>query len=245
MTFNLSEADLFKDTVYSLQIDKLLINTFNAYSYNIAQTDALFRQALLKSDVLIPDGISMVWAIRWLKGEKIKKIAGADMFFYEIERLQKSGGKCFFLGSTETTLKKIKDRAAREYPKVKVQYFCPPFKPAFTVEDNLAMLEAINAFQPDVLFVGMTAPKQEKWAYQHFKQIEAGHVCCIGAVFDFYAATIKRAPKWMINLGLEWLYRLIREPRRMWRRYLIGNTKFIWFVLKEKYGRKITPDFTN
>lgn len=235
MAFNLREAHLYKDTILSLQIGKLLINTINAYSYNIAQTDALFREALLKNDVLIADGVSAVLAFKWLTGERIKKIAGADLFFYEMDRLQQSGGRCFFLGSTDSTLKKIKDRAANEYPKVKVQYFSPPFKPAFTVEDNMTMLEAINAFNPDVLFIGMTAPKQEKWVHKHFDQIKAGHSCCIGAVFDFYAGTVKRAPQWMIKMGLEWFYRLIREPRRMWRRYLIGNSKFIWYILKEKY----------
>jgi len=183
---------------------------------------------------LIPDGISIVWAVRWLTGQKIKKIAGSELFFYEMEQLQRIGGKCFFLGSTEATLNCIAERVNKDYPNVKVQWHSPPYKPEFSEEDNLAMLKAINTFQPDVLFIGMTAPKQEKWAYQHYDQFNVNHICCIGAVFDFYAGTVKRAPKWMINMGLEWFYRLIKEPRRMWRRYLIGNSKFIWAVLKEK-----------
>jgi len=97
------------------------------------------------------------------------------------------------------------------------------------------MIKAVNDFKPDVLFVGMTAPKQEKWAYAHFDELAVGHVCCIGAVFDFYAGTVNRAPKWMISIGMEWLYRLISEPGRMWKRYLIGNTKFIWAVFREKF----------
>ena len=96
------------------------------------------------------------------------------------------------------------------------------------------MIRKVNDFNPDVLFIGMTAPKQEKWAYQHFNELEAGHICCIGAVFDFYAGNIERAPGWMIDSGLEWLFRLLKEPRRMWRRYLIGNSKFIWLIIKEK-----------
>ncbi|MFA6912412.1 MAG: WecB/TagA/CpsF family glycosyltransferase, partial [Proteiniphilum sp.] len=95
----------------------------------------------------------------------------------------------------------------------------------------------VNKVEPDVLFVGMTAPKQEKWTYEYFDQLRAGHICCIGAVFDFYAGTVKRAPKWMIQIGLEWFYRLIREPRRMWRRYLIGNTLFVIGILKEKFRK--------
>ncbi len=93
----------------------------------------------------------------------------------------------------------------------------------------------INDYNPDVLFIGMTAPKQEKWAYHNFNIIEANHVCCIGAVFDYYANTIKRAPQWMINNGLEWFYRFIKEPRRMWRRYILGIPHFFWLIFKEKF----------
>jgi len=226
--------------IYNKPLDQLpsgnhLINTLNAHCYNLAQTDALYQEALFNSDVLLPDGVSVIWAVKWLTGKKLHKIAGADLFFYEMERLQQTSGKCFFLGSTEATLAKIKERTAKEYPNVIVQTYSPPFQPEFTNKDNVAMFEVINSFQPNVLFVGMTAPKQEKWAYQNFNQLQVGHVCCIGAVFDFYAGTIKRAPRWMISLGLEWFYRLIKEPRRMWRRYLVGNTKFIWAVINEKY----------
>jgi N-acetylglucosaminyldiphosphoundecaprenol N-acetyl-beta-D-mannosaminyltransferase len=83
----------------------------------------------------------------------------------------------------------------------------------------------------------MTAPKQEKWAFANFNKFEAGHVCCIGAVFDFYAGTVKRAPRWLIKLELEWFYRLIKEPRRMWKRYLIGNAIFIFYILREFFKR--------
>lgn len=231
----LKNFNLLYQPLSAISNSKGLISTLNAHCYNLTQTDTLYNEALLKSDVLIPDGISVVMAIRWLTGQKLQKIAGSDLYFYEMERLQKDGGKCFFLGSTETTLTKIKERISNEYPNVKIQSYSPPFLPEFTKKDNDAMLEVINEFHPDVLFVGMTAPKQEKWAYQHFNQLQVGHICCIGAVFDFYAGTINRAPKWIIKLGLEWLYRFAQEPRRMWRRYLVGNTKFIWTVIQEKY----------
>ena len=185
--------------------------------------------------MLIPDGISVVWALKWLNGKKLKKIAGADLFFYEMERLQKKGGSCFFLGSTEDTLQKIKNRAAIDYPDVRVGSYSPPYKPEFSEVDSERMIGAVNEFKPDVLFVGLTAPKQEKWVYKHYDQLSAGHIGCIGAVFDFYAGNINRAPEWMINLGMEWFYRLFKEPKRMWRRYIIGNVKFIYFVFREKY----------
>lgn len=215
--------------------NKLLISTINAHSYNMTHVDDLYCEALMKSDVLIPDGISVVWAIKWLTGKKLKKIAGADLFFYELKRLQQSGGKCFFLGSTEIILKNIKEKLNREFPNIIVQTYSPPFKPEFNEDENKAMIKAINDFQPDVLMVGMTAPKQEKWAFQHYDYLKVGHICCIGAVFDFYGGTVNRAPKWMIKFGLEWFYRLIKEPKRMWRRYLIGNMLFVGHVIKEKF----------
>lgn len=214
--------------------EKLMINTINAHSYNLAQTDKIYRKALLNSNILIPDGISIVWAIKWLTGKKHTKIAGADLFYYEMERLQNIKGKCFFLGSTPETLKKIAQRIKQEYPDIRVETYSPPFKQEFTSDDNLAMLKAVNSFAPDVLMIGMTAPKQEKWAHQNYNNLLVGHICAIGAVFDFYAGTIKRAPKWMISMGLEWFYRLIKEPKRMWRRYLLGNVIFLKYLIIEK-----------
>jgi N-acetylglucosaminyldiphosphoundecaprenol N-acetyl-beta-D-mannosaminyltransferase len=240
----LQDYTIFKNSLNNLTISKkILVATINAHSYNTALADKEFNEALQNSDVLIPDGISVVWAVHWLTRQKLTKIAGADLFFYEMNRLEASyktqdikTGKAFFLGSTEEILAKIKARAANEFSHVEVATYSPPYKPEFSEEENEDMITAINAVRPDVLFVGMTAPKQEKWAYQHFNRLEAGHVCCIGAVFDFYAGTVKRAPQWMIKLGLEWMYRLVKEPKRMWRRYLIGNTKFIWSIIKEKYA---------
>jgi N-acetylglucosaminyldiphosphoundecaprenol N-acetyl-beta-D-mannosaminyltransferase len=230
-----SSIKLFSDTLYGVPVRKMLITTINAHSYNIAQKDSEFAEALYKSDILLPDGISIVFAHYFLTGKKINKVAGADLFFYELNRLKSTGGKCFFLGSTEDTLSLIVKHLAIDFPEVRVQSYSPPFKAEFGIEDNRSMIEAINAFNPDVLFIGMTAPKQEKWAYNHFSEFKACHVCCIGAVFDFYAGTVKRAPSWMIKIGLEWFYRLCKEPKRMWRRYLIGNARFIRLVLIEKF----------
>ncbi len=225
---------LFKKQLTELPEEKILISTINAYSFNILQKDRPFRRALLKSSLILPDGISIVLAMRFLSGIRLKKIAGADLLKWELCRLQAMKGKCFFLGSKNSTLEMIYERAKKEYPDVKVNYYQPHFKSRFTADDNLAMLQAVNSVSPDVLFIGMTAPKQEKWAIGHFNELKANHVCCIGAAFDFYAGTIKRAPNWMIRIGLEWFYRLIREPRRNWKRYMVGNTIFIGLILKEK-----------
>lgn len=213
---------------------KLLINTINAHSYNTARKDPLFQEALTKGDVLLPDGASMVLAMKWLKGETIERIAGWDLFCFEMNKLNKKGGVCFFLGSSEKTLQLIKERAAKEYPNIHVITYSPPYKAEFTEEENHAMVEAVNRANPDLLWIGMTAPKQEKWAYAHLHALDVHcHIGTIGAVFDFFAGTVRRAPLWWQLHGLEWLYRLLKEPRRMWRRYVIGNTLFIWYMLRK------------
>lgn len=231
----LRQFELFDGMLEDLSPSKQLITTLNAHSFNMLQQDLAFRRALKYSDKLLPDGISVVWATRWLQGKRIKKIAGDDLFRYEMQRVHEKGGKCFFLGSSAMTLSLIRERAQKEYPRVHVYSYSPPYKEEFTKEESQVMIDLVNEVEPDVLFVGMTAPKQEKWAFLHFNQIRAGHVCCIGAVFDFYAGTVQRAPEWMIDTGLEWLYRLVREPSRMWKRYLIGNILFVISMLKAKF----------
>lgn len=219
---------------------KKLINTINAFSYNNARKDLLFQEALLNGDYLIPDGASIVKACKWLKAKSQPKerIAGWDLFEFEMKRLNEKGGKVMFMGSSNKVLDLIIKKAAFEYPNLKVITYSPPYKPEFSEEDNAAIVNAINAANPDLLWIGMTAPKQEKWTYSHWNELSIHcHVGTIGAVFDFFAGTYKRAPKWWQEHSLEWLYRLIKEPKRMWRRYIIGNTKFLWYVAKERFSK--------
>ncbi|SHM93566.1 N-acetylglucosaminyldiphosphoundecaprenol N-acetyl-beta-D-mannosaminyltransferase [Flavobacterium xinjiangense] len=214
--------------------DKTLINTINQYSYCIAERDAVFKTALQQSDILLPDGIGIVAAVKLLSGQKITKIAGADIHHYLLEELNRKGGSCFYLGSTDNTLKKIVARLSKEFPNVKVCTFSPPYKPEFSDTDNLQMLEAVNVFQPDVLFIGMTAPKQEKWSYQHKTKLDAKIICSIGAVFDFYAGTVDRPSPFWIKLQLEWFIRLCNEPKRMWKRYLYYGPLFVKSIILQK-----------
>lgn len=217
---------------------KVLINTINAHSYNTAQKDPLFAEALQKGDALVPDGASIVMACRWLKAKSQPKerIAGWDLFEHEMEQLNRRGGKCFFMGSSERVLGLVKAKAAEVYPNITVETYSPPYKPEFSNEENRLIIEAINKANPDLLWIGMTAPKQEKWIYTHWKELDIHcHCGAIGAVFDFFAGTVERAPKWWQEHSLEWLYRLIKEPRRMWRRYIIGNILFLINIAKENF----------
>ena len=274
-----------KAELAALPEGKLLINTINAHSYNTARKDGLFAEALTNGDVLIPDGVSIVKACRWIKAKSLPKerIAGWDLFEFEMNKLEECGMKnvecgannssldnsqsastdnscsgkrlyepsaklkiqnskfrerpltVMFMGSSQKVLDLIVKRAAEVYPHLKVVTYSPPYKPEFSDEDNKAIIDAINAVNPDLLWIGMTAPKQEKWTYSHWNELNIHcHVGTIGAVFDFFAGTVERAPIWWQRHGLEWLYRLLKEPKRMWRRYIIGNTLFLWNMLKEK-----------
>lgn len=225
-----------KKELEALPEGKLLINTINAHSYNTALKDDFFAEALMKGDALIPDGASIVMACRKLKAKSQPKerIAGWDLFTMEMERLNRKGGTCFFMGSSEKVLKLIREKGKTVYPNIRIETYSPPYKPEFSEAENREIIEAINRANPDLLWIDMTAPKQKKWAYRHWNEL---HIHChcgtIGAVFDFFAGTMERAPMWWQEHSLEWLYRLIKEPKRMWRRYIIGNTLFIRNVIRE------------
>ena len=233
-----------KDVLETIPEGKLLINTINAHSFNVAQKDEFFAEALKNGDYLIPDGASIIKACKLLKAKSQPKerIAGWDLFFFEMKRLQNrfkaenTKGKVMFMGSSEKVLSLIREKAAVDYPNLDVITYSPPYKLEFSEEDNAAIINAINDANPDLLWIGMTAPKQEKWTYQHWKDLDVHcHVGTIGAVFDFYAGTAKRAPRWWQEHSLEWLYRLYLEPRRMWRRSVIGIPLFLWNITMEKF----------
>lgn len=234
-----------KDDLAKIPEGKLLINTINAYSYNNARKDELFEEALMKSDVLLPDGISIVKAcsfLHWTRTKPRERVTGWDLFVYEMSRLNEKGPRpdgrprrVLFMGSSKSVLELVVMRAAQEYPNLEIITYSPPYRKTFTEDDTNKMISIINRNDPDLLWIGMTAPKQEKWAYQNWDKLNIHcHCGSIGAVFGFFAGTNRRAPEYWQNLGMEWLFRLLMEPRRMWRRYILGNAMFLWLVMREK-----------
>ena len=226
---------LFNGSLMDLSFsDKIVVNTINQYSCCMAEKDSEFKTALMESDVLLPDGIGMVFASSLLDNVKIPKIAGADLHHHLLQKLNEEGGSCFYLGSSEDTLLKITKRIAIEYPNINVNSYSPPYKVAFDEQDSEKMIAAVNLHSPDVLFIGMTAPKQEKWIHTNKLLLNTKVIGSIGAVFDFYAGTINRPAKVWISLGLEWLGRLISEPKRMWKRYIYYGPVFTMLLLRKK-----------
>ncbi|MFL1801732.1 WecB/TagA/CpsF family glycosyltransferase [Plesiomonas shigelloides] len=205
----------------------LVINTINPHSYVVQKSDMCFKAALVESDYLIPDGSGIVLAAKLICGQRISKIAGYDLFETSMAALNETGGSVFFLGSTELVLSKIADKAKADYPNVNVNSFSPPFKTVFDEADIDLFCEKINSVDPDVVFVGLTAPKQEKLISRLRDKTNPKFFSGIGAVFDFYAGTVKRPNKLWIHLHLEWLVRFLGEPKRLWRRNFISTPIFI------------------
>ena len=239
MSIEINKYNIFNDNLESILVneEKIVINTINAHSYIVANKDTEFRTALLRSDVLLPDGEGIVMMAKTLKGKKITKIAGADIHEYLLNLAQNQHLKCFYLGSSPETLERIKNKLIKQYHNIKFDFFSPPFKPYFTETDNKSMITQINAFKPDILFVGMTAPKQEKWVFENKEQLNANIICSIGAVFDFIAETKKRAPKWVINIKMEWFYRSF-TAWRLTKRYLYSTPLFLIEIYRLKFFSK-------
>ena len=200
---------------------QFVINTISPNSYGLACKSPVVKEALQKSDILILDGLYFGCVALFKQGKKINRITGWDAFVFFSNELNKNGGKVFFLGSSEETLDKIKKRYNAEYQNVEVDSYSPPFKQEFTEEDNQSIFKAINVFRPDVVFIGMTAPKQEVWAFRNKTSLDTKVICSVGNVFDWYAGNGTRPGRFWQKTGMEWLIRIFYRPEIFKRN--IGN----------------------
>lgn len=206
----------------------------NPHSLVVAQQDEMFRLALQSCSAVIADGAGVKLAGRLFVVDVGPRITGMDFFLALMRQLDANGGKVFFLGSVEPVLARIEARIAKEFPRLRVDSFSPPFG-AWTADVQAEVMRRIRASGADVLWVGMTAPKQEKWIHAHADECGVPVVAAIGAVFDYYAGTVRRAPDWVCSLGFEWLYRLAGEPKRLWRRTVISAPHFAWLLLRHHW----------
>jgi N-acetylglucosaminyldiphosphoundecaprenol N-acetyl-beta-D-mannosaminyltransferase len=208
----------------------------NPHSYAVSLEDSEFSLALREANWLVPDGAGVVLASKILGGQIRERVTGSDIFRGVLEALNRAEGRSvFFLGATEETLAVIRTRMSVDYPNVLVAgTYSPPFKPNYSPAELDDMVNAINAVEPDVLWVGMTAPKQEKWIYENRYRLNVRFAGAIGAVFDFYTGRVKRSHPAFQRLGLEWLPRLFQQPRRLWRRMFVSAPIFLWHVVKAR-----------
>ena len=204
----------------------------NPHSIVVAQNDDWFRTALKDADLVVADGVGVTVMGRIANADVGPRIAGEDFFLSLMGLLNSRGvGRIFFFGSSDTVLDAIRQRFVVDYPSLTLVGMLSPPYGEWSNAENDAMIQQINEATADVLWVAMTAPKQEKWVHRNFAGLNAKVIGSIGAVFDFYGGTIPRAPRWLCKLGLEWLYRLSQEPKRMWRRNFVSNPQFVIMVL--------------
>jgi N-acetylglucosaminyldiphosphoundecaprenol N-acetyl-beta-D-mannosaminyltransferase len=228
-------ATIIQDSIIAIErkIPPVVFACANPHSLVVAQDDPSFQSALTHANLVVADGVGVTFMARLVGVEIGPRITGTDYFQAVLNALQqRGGGRVFFFGSSQRVVDLIAKRFAADFPSLTLcGTLSPPFG-SWSDEENRRMVHVINNAKPDVLWVGMTAPKQEKWVEANRRQLNTSVIGSIGAVFDFYAGTYARAPQWICRIGLEWAYRFILEPRRMWQRIVVSAPKFVWLVLR-------------
>ena len=177
-----------------------------------------------------PDGMPLVWLGRW-RGFQISRVYGPDLMLKMSNQGRVRRLRHYYYGSTDIVLNRLRNRLVQRFPGLEVAgMHAPPFR-ALTADEIVATAALINAAHPDIVWVGLGTPKQDEWVGQFRPLLEAPVLVAVGAAFDFHAGTVRQAPRWVMHMGLEWLFRLLMEPRRLWRRYLVGNSRFVVLVL--------------
>lgn len=209
----------------------------NAHSVVTAQRDSAFARAVNEADMATPDGAPVAWMLRRLGVPDQQRINGPDLMWRYCAQAATRQESIYLYGSTPPTLAALARRLTESFPGLVIAGTrSPPFR-ALTAEEDAADVAAINASGAQVVWVSLGCPKQELWMADHAGRVRAVMVG-VGAAFDFHAGTVRRAPEWMRRHGLEWLHRLLSEPRRLWRRYLVTNSLFIWGAARQLLQRR-------
>ena len=202
------------------------------------QSDDEYKRIVNKADMVTPDGMPVVWVGRLKGSTTIDRTYGPDLMHAFCDYSQAKGYKHYFYGGSESTCSLLKSVLNNKFHNLNIiGSFAPPLRPVHAKESS-EIIDKINSSNPDIIWVGLGSPKQDYWMYEHRDLFKAPILVGVGAAFDFIAGTKKQAPKWMQRSGLEWLYRLCCEPKRLWRRYLIGNTKFLYYLMTDLFRKK-------
>lgn len=196
-----------------------------------SQRDPELRRIHNESGLTTPDGMPMVWCGR-RAGARISRVYGPDLMLALCERGEHVGWSHFFYGGRHGVPELLIDRLRARYPRLRVAgSYSPPFRPLTAHEDSV-LVSTLNASNADIVWVGLSTPKQERWMAEHRGHLQAPVLIGVGAAFDIHAGVLAQAPKWMQRSGLEWLYRVRREPRRLWKRYLVNNPAFVYGIVR-------------
>jgi len=208
------------------------------YSIMLSQNRPKFRQALNHATITTADGRAVAWACKYYGYSNAKQVRGADLTRLVCRMSAQKGLSNFFYGGTEELLEKLVRNLHQQYPQLQVAgTYAPPFRP-LTPGENKAILEIINASQPDIVWIGLGAPKQELWMAEHFQDLQASVMVGVGAAFDFLSGVKAEAPRWMQRVALEWLFRWATEPRRLWKRNMY-HPIFVAQVILQRLSRGV------
>ncbi|MGD0060330.1 MAG: WecB/TagA/CpsF family glycosyltransferase [Verrucomicrobiia bacterium] len=194
-----------------------------------------FQRVVNAADLVTPDGMPLVWVLRRLGLKNQARVYGPDLTLAMCAAAAAAGIPVGLYGGTQEALDTLQTSYRAQFPQLQITYaYSPPFRPMTREEDD-AVVQAINASGARILFVGLGCPKQEFWVAGHRDRVQAV-MLAVGAAFDFHSARVKQAPQWMQRCGLEWLFRLLMDPHRLWRRYFKNNPRFLWLVLCQLLG---------
>jgi N-acetylglucosaminyldiphosphoundecaprenol N-acetyl-beta-D-mannosaminyltransferase len=209
-----------------------------------SRRDARLRVIHNDAGMVTPDGMPLVWLGRASGHARMERVYGPDLMLAVCEQSLGAGYRHYFYGGGPGVPERLADRLCRRFPGLAVVgTYSPPFR-AMTNEEDIAVVEAMNAARPDVIWVGLSTPKQERWMHEHLGRVTAPVMIGVGAAFDVHAGIKRQAPRWMQRSGLEWLFRLGSEPRRLWRRYLVNNPWFVWEVARRSIGGRRSAGVT-
>jgi N-acetylglucosaminyldiphosphoundecaprenol N-acetyl-beta-D-mannosaminyltransferase len=200
------------------------------HGLHVANQDQDFKKLLSECDLFVPDGIAPVWIARKLGKTVEGRTTGADLMRTFFERANEKGYSSYFFGDTNTTLEKLRTKLESKYPCHRVAgMYSPPFR-QHSEEEKQQMIDAINQAKPDVLWVGLGLPKQERWIHENRHKLHVPVAIGVGAAFGFHSGQVKRVPEWVGHAGFEWIWRLLAEPKKLWRRDMIDGPRFIFNV---------------
>ena len=207
-----------------------------------SQQDEALRRIHNDAGLVTPDGMPLVWLSRFHGLGYVERVYGPDLMLALCKHSLSKGYKHFFYGGGEGVHERLANNLRQRFPGLRVVGgYSPPFRPLSGAEDE-QIVETINEADPDILWIGLSTPKQERWMAEHVGRLTAPVLVGVGAAFDFHSGLKKQAPPWMQRSGLEWLFRLATEPGRLWRRYLVNNPFFLALVLQQALGLKRYPD---
>jgi N-acetylglucosaminyldiphosphoundecaprenol N-acetyl-beta-D-mannosaminyltransferase len=219
------------------------VSVCNVHTVMECQRDTHMLQAVNGAGLATPDGMPLVWLGRAKSKRPVQRVYGPDLMFALCKLSAQNGHRHYFYGGGQGTPQLLAQRLTARFPTLQVVgAYSPPFRP-LTAEEDAEIVDRINAVHPDVIWVGLGTPKQDLWMADHRDRLNAPVLIAVGAAFDFHAGRKKQAPHWMQRSGLEWLFRLLSEPRRLWKRYLVYNPLFVALVLLQAVGlRNYTLD---